>query len=308
MSMERRILARMKKSPKIYDIRISGKSIRAVSPEGIETAMDLGMFARVVSESSYKSNNTDYVLPDGLKMVSSRGASTVWVVERPPAVYNFKWIANKSPEPFGRGAKYRSVRISLPYLIIIALFVPNENNKMCLSGSNECYFRTEPLKTDQDKLFFPSLLNCSKINSFDDQPISWICTSSLNPERITNEAENPLRMHDGLKTLTHCLLEQGFNLSSEYHEGQSWFQEYSDKKIDSRISSVEKWEKETAEDPLFVLNVPWIKTGFTLKEHINHVFDNVKAYSNRITSAGDVQRIIYNYGEPVMTQEELPLF
>ena len=115
-------------------------------------------------------------------------------------------------------------------------------------------------------------------------------------------------MHDGLKILSHCLLEQGFNLSSEYHEGQSWFNEYKEQKIDNRIATIERWEQETASDPMFILNVPWIQTGLTLREHINHMFDNMEIHSNRITNALDVQRIIYNYGQPVMCQQELPLF
>ena len=63
--------------------------------------------------------------------------------------------------------------------------------------------------------------------------------------------------------------------------------------IDPRIASVEAWEEATKTDPLFVLEVPWLRTGKTLREVTDRI---AKAGSGAkpVASAADVARLIVN--------------
>jgi hypothetical protein len=90
----------------------------------------------------------------------------------------------------------------------------------------------------------------------------------------------------------HCLLETGFNYSSERHEGASWFGESA--RVDRRVSTVESWEAATAKEPLFVLDVPWLKTGLSVRQVVERIFKNHRAPRSAAASAGDLARLVFN--------------
>jgi hypothetical protein len=234
----------------------------------------------------------DVVLPDGIKCAFSQGPWTVWVHQTPPQVFNFKWIARASPSPYGRGTGYRNVRIALPYLVTLAVFGPGEHGRPQLGHGNECFFRTAPLGGVDEPLFYPALLNCSKFTPPDGRPLSWICTQHLDRNLFVNVADDNQRMRTAFRALMHCLLETGFNYSSEGHEGASWFGEST--RVDARVATVENWEAATAKDPLFVLDVPWLKTGLSVRQVAERVFKNHKAPRAAVTSAGDLARLVFN--------------
>jgi hypothetical protein len=288
------MVARMTGKPVDQNVIIRGREVLAISPEGQSASMKLEKFIEILSGFNGRAN-TGCVLPDGIKLTVSRGSLTIWVYERSPQVYSFKWIAKDSPRPFGRGTKYRTVRIALPYLVVLAVFEPGIRNSIQLSGFNECYFRRRPLKSTKDELFYPALLNCSKFDPPDGRPLSWICTAKLDYRHISKEPDNNKRMQTSLRALLHTLLETGYNRSSDYHEDSSWFTESTG--IDPRISTIENWEKATAKDPLFVLDVPWLSTGLTLELIIERIFNNLGARRQRISSATDIKRILFNYGD-----------
>ena len=270
-------------------ITISGTSVQAASPEGQKATIPLADLMAKVAPRRF--DTCDVVLPDGIKCAFSQGPWTVWVHQTPPQVFNFKWIAKASPAAYGTGTAYRNVRIALPYLITLAVFGPGEHGRAQMGHSNECFFRTEPLDGVDEELFYPALLNCSKYNPPDGRPLSWICTQNLDPNQFVNIADNNLRMRAAFRGLMHCLLETGFNYSSERHEGASWFGEST--RVDRRVSTVENWEAATAKEPLFVLDVPWLKTGLSLRQVVERVFKNHRAPRAAATSA-DLARLVFN--------------
>ena len=288
------MVATVKDKPADENVVIRGREVLAISPEGQSARMRLEQFIHILSGFNGRMNSGG-VLPDGIKLTVSRGSLTIWVYERSPQVYSFKWIARDSPAPFGRGTKYRTVRIALPYLIVLAVFEPGRRNGMELSGLNECFFRRHPLKSTRDELFYPALLNCSKFDPPDGHPLSWICTAKLDYGRLSKEPDNNQRMQTCLRALLHTLLETGYNRSSDYHEDSSWFTESAG--VDPRISTIENWEKATAKDPLFVLDVPWLSTGLTLEQVIERIFNNLGARRPKISSAADIRRILFNHGD-----------
>jgi hypothetical protein len=276
------------------EVIIRDKEVMAVSPEGQPASMRLAKLVQIILRANDQYMDTrGVVLPDGVKLLASRGSVTIWVYERPPQIYSLQWIANNSPAPYGTEASYRTVRIALPYLIILAVFLPGRGNRIQLNGFNECFFRPAPLKNPgTDRLFYPALLNCSKFDPPEGRPLSWICTQKLNFKAISSEPDDNSRMRTALRALLHALLETGYNLSSEHHEASSWFTE--SVSVDPRIATIERWVRETEKDPLFVLDVPWLKTGLTLERIIDRVFDILLASRPQFKSAEDIQRILFN--------------
>ena len=100
----------------------------------------------------------------------------------------------------------------------------------------------------------------------------------------------------GFEALRKCLLETGFNYSSEDNEGSSWFTESTH--INPRISTIENWVEATQEDPMFVLEVPWLKTGMSVRQMVDRMFAIRGLHRNNGFSASDVARIVFNYRPP----------
>lgn len=271
-------------------LAINETEVIATSPEGKTARMPLD--ALLARATAGQANSGPAILPDGVKAVLSRGSVTIWIWESPPRAYHFDWIAKDSPMPFGDGTRYRMVRLALPYLIVVAVFVRSPAGLPHLSTSNECFFRTAPLKRFEDKLCYPALLNCSKFAPPEGRPLSWICTQHLRHTPKMQSRDPAERFGAGFEALRHCLLETAFNYSSDHHEAASWFSESCN--VDRRLNTVEAWQEASAKDPLFVLEVPWLQTGHTLRQVVDRIFRNLGSDKSRITSATGLARIIFN--------------
>ena len=237
-------------------------------------------------------NTGDVVLPDGVKWVESSGKITIWVHQTPPRIHHLQWISRNSLTRFGKGSSYREVSIALPYLIVFAVFVPHRSGGMLISDANECFFRNEPLRSLDDDLSYPALLNCSKFDPPKGKPLAWICSQHLDRSKAAGFSNENDRMRQGLKDLMHCLLEAGFNYSSEEHEGTSWFSE--SREVDPRISTVEEWQKASRTTPLFVLDVAWLPVGKKVRQVAERIARNNGGGRRRPRTSRDVARVLYN--------------
>jgi hypothetical protein len=265
-------------------ITIEGHRVSTTSPEGLTVSIDLGQF--LAAAFPRRMDSCGIVLPHGTALAYTEGPTTVWVHETPPRTYRFRWIAADSPVPFGPGARYRDVRIALPYLVTLAVFEGTS-----LSEANECFFRNGPIASEDDPLHYPALLNCSRFDSPEGHPLSWICTQKLDRSTIAGPGPNRL-MRSGFRALMHCLLETAFNDSSDHHEASSWYTE--SRSVDRRISTVECWQEATERDPVFALEVPWLATGKTIHEVVERIFRNHPCGPRRVTSFADLVRLIFN--------------
>ncbi len=275
------------------EIRILGRHVQAISPEGKTAAMSVEAFVERAAPSRVGTGGV--ILPDGVKTVVSDGHVSVWVHQNPPRLHNFQWIADGSDKPFGPGTKYRTVRVALPYLIVLAVFVSGPDGRMTLSRHNECFFRTAPLEDLEGELLFPALLNCSKFHPPEGHPLSWICTQHLRRQSFDTEPDPNRRVRGAITALLRCLLETGFNYSSEQHEGSSWFTE--SRNVDPRVNTIDAWEAASVDDPLFVLEIPWLKTGLSLSQVIDRILKNHRAVQHRLATAGALARLIFNHAE-----------
>jgi hypothetical protein len=264
-------------------VTFDGNMAHAETPEGQKASIKI---QDLVDRAAPRHMDTcGIVIPNGIRLIYSQGRFTIWVCEVAPSVVGLKWIARDSPAPYGPESKYSRVRIALPYVIVVAVF---DNGR--LSEANECFFRVGPLESENDELLYPALLNCSKFHSPAGRPLSWICTQHLDRRPLITERDPARRMRRGLKALLHCLLETGFNYSSEHHEYSSWFTE--SKGVDPRISSIENWEKATNDDPNFVLEVPWLKANVSVRQLADRIFTSQRASNPNITTVFDLARLI----------------
>jgi hypothetical protein len=278
-------------------VTISGKEAVAVTPEGARASVPVRVLVERLASPEHMDTG-GIILPDGVKSVVSRGPMSVLVHETPPRVHSLRWIAGDSPAPFGPGTKYRTVRLAQPYIVVLAVFGPGPDGRPMLAGRNECFFRVSPLKSLSDELLYPALLNCSKFEPPDGQPLSWICTQHLKFDALAAVADPNDRLRHSLTALLKCLFHTGFNYSSENHEGNSWYSESAARIDDARIKTVEKWQDAGKEDPLFVLNVKWLTTGRSLREVIDRIFLNHGLSAAAPTTSNDIARLIFAAGAP----------
>jgi hypothetical protein len=288
--------ARRKAARAATVVTLEGEKARAVLPEGSSASMPL---VDLVSRLQPSAPDTrGIVLPDGTKALLPTQTGLILVHQTPPSVFSFRWIANDSKARHGPKTTYRTVRIGLPYVIVLAVYQGARGGVPQLTSLNECFFSNEPLERNglDSKLCFPALLNCSKFRPATGRPLSWICTQHLPEDEFAGRSDLESSVRDGLRALLRHLFESGFNLSSEDHELCSWFSASVKARIDPRIMTIEKWVEATEKEPLFALDVPWLPTGRTLRE----ITERVHYGSPRrapFSTSDDFARVILNAGK-----------
>jgi hypothetical protein len=282
-------------------VTIHGDAVEAVSPEGATAAMPLGSFLEALRPDL--PSTSELVTPDGVRLMFSTRRITIVAWEIPPAVHRVRWISGDSAAPYsmgGRRAKYRERRLALPYLEIFAVFHRDGNGRLALSSSNELYFRSSPLKHADDELYFPALLNVSRFNPDleDSRPLSWICTQHLDRRALAAEPDANRRFRNSLEALRSMILEAAFNFSSEHHEMTSYWT-LSAKKI-PEVADLDRWERLSAEDPLFVLGIPWLPAEWegkplTARVLARRITRLARAAETSMDSAAGLARIVFNH-------------
>lgn len=199
-------------------------------------------------------------LPDGVKFVEWREPRLVVVHQTSPCVRRLRWIAPDSPVPYGPGAVYRYVELSLPYAITFAVFDAC-GERLQIGRANELYFVNRPLQSRDDALGFPALLNVSKVQR-GARVATWICTQHLQVAAGSDWTQQ-------LDALVRHTFDGSFNLSSEHHEGASWYGE--SQSIDG-LHPVEEWCRRSRESATFGLSVPWRPAPVTVGGLLEELF------------------------------------
>jgi hypothetical protein len=200
-------------------------------------------------------------LPDGVKFIEWRPPLLLVVHQTPPHVRQLRWIATDSPVPYGPGTQYRKVRLSIPYAITFAMYA-QQGSGLFLTEANELYFRNEPLRSRADRVGYPALLNISRIEA----PLrerAWICTQYLD---YADNAD----WTGQLQALLEHTWNGGFNLSSENHEGASWYG--MSKGVHPDLHPVERWEQASAVSDAFALGVPWLPVPLSVEDIMEALF------------------------------------
>jgi hypothetical protein len=193
-------------------------------------------------------------LPDGVKFIRWRRPLLVMVHQLPPMVRQLLWIKDGSPRDYGPGTEYRKVRLSMPYVVTFATYYGGDEG-LYLLDRNELYFSNQPIRSDQDRLCFPALLNVSRIEA-PGRVRSWICTQYLRRPPGSDWSGQ-------LRALLDHIWNGGFNRSSEHHEGQSMYG--FSQGVHPKIHPVKRWEK-ASRDEAFALRVPWKPVPHSIAE------------------------------------------
>src|ERR1041384_228713 len=102
------------------ELYIDSDPLYVVTPEGKSGSMRLEEFFERVRAPAV--DLTRVIPPRGV-IQRAEGNAVIWIYQRDPQLYNFKWIAPDSAAPYGRGTKYREVTLALPYLVVFAVFL-----------------------------------------------------------------------------------------------------------------------------------------------------------------------------------------
>lgn len=269
------------------EIRIRGDTATVTAPDG--TAVNMTVSRLFEKAAPKQIDSCGFGLPHEVRFAYSRNSLLILACEYPPGPHTLSWIADDSPAPYGTNAKYQNVTVSLPYTIVLAAF---EDTR--LSDFNECFFRTAPLSAidEENELFFPGLLNCSRFMPPEGSPLSWICTQKLDRSPIRAEKNPQKRIAVGLNALRRCLFEQSFNLSSDHNEFSSWYSE--SREVDERISTISRWHEETIRDRFMGLDIPWLKTNENLKTVVERIYRNKGLGEHGVSNAQQLARIMIN--------------
>jgi hypothetical protein len=305
------------------EISIRGSHVAVLTPEGLESGMTVKEFVGALRQ---KDPLEDVIWPDGVRFVLRSGLPTMAVViyEIAPAVHNVKWISPTSSIYYGKGTIYGHYRLSFPFILLIITFAwhpaaagDQQNGGLRLTQRNEVYFRREPLRSlggtspggtsPDNALLFPALLNASKYKSssgrFDvpTKNLVWLCNQHM-PISCYDQLPTNQRIRRSTVGLASYLLTSGFNYSSSRNpsalasgEEESWYEYQIRQGIDERISTVERWQEETRKNPGFILDVPFIPSGFSAGQIAARILNEFNMRTPEITSSEDLARIVLNH-------------
>jgi hypothetical protein len=197
-------------------------------------------------------------IPDGVCFFRERGSANVLVIEDQPAVRTVRWLADDSPVAFGEGAIYRTARLAFPFVVTVVSLSAGG-----LTGSQQCFFRTEPLEQLTDTLLLPNLYNVAEAYGLK----CWLCLANLKTDL------RPLSWNEKVRALRKHLWGGAWNQSSELHEGNSYWGAM--RGVDPRLKSLDAWEQATRESPLFPLKVQWQPLGRSIGEIIEEMLARI---------------------------------
>lgn len=234
------------------------------SPETI--SIPLAEFIGVLQAQADR-GETEGPLPAGARFLIHRGPATLLVIEEPPQVRVVRWLDDESEQPFGDEARYRSVRLAFPYLVIVAVFLHGR-----LTTRTQCFYRTRPITGKRDLLYTPNLYN---IDAREDMPC-WLCLKKLRIEAAATDWDATV------SAIRNHVWQATFNRSATLDRTKSYW--YKMQRIDPRIAGLTAWEEATRADPLFPLHVRWLPLGQTLGHIMDTMLDKVAA-ARQLTTA-----------------------
>ncbi len=254
-------------------IEIKGSSVRLYrsSPDGsaaVDRQVSLSDFLLEISALAPRRLLEQVpLLPPGTRWTIVRGPSLIIAVEHAPQVRVVRWGENAMDEP----GSYRRSRLAFPYVIYLLLFHHGSFEEMRL------FYRTAPLATEQDALWMPNLWNISA----SETPIAK-CRVCLRGR----PAFHDLTIAAQAQAAIEFFWSAGFNLDIE----SNCFRRAA--ALDSRIATIEAWERATAADSLFPLEVRWEETGLSLRKAAEHLLD-WRGAARPLEHASDLADLFY---------------
>jgi hypothetical protein len=178
-----------------------------------------------------------------------------------------RWLSDESLAPFGRGAVYRTARLAFPFVVVIIGLRGG-----ALTGYQQCFYRTAPLRSLSDPLLFTNLYNVADGYG----QASWLCLANMTRNLSLVGWEEKVR------EIRRHLWGAGFNRSSEVHEGNSYWGRM---RVDPRVKTLAAWEESTLAGPSFPLSVEWKPAGLTVGQVVEQMLSALAPYRLPATAA-----------------------
>ena len=132
-------------------IEITSTGVKYTPNAGVPITVPTKDFFQAIEGNATSS----MIYPSGVKFITQKKNAIFVVHETTPRIWNFKWLKENSPEPYGAGAKYRNVKLALPYVYLITEMVQTASG-VSISQRNACYFCNEPIKDFNQKVAYPA--------------------------------------------------------------------------------------------------------------------------------------------------------
>jgi hypothetical protein len=203
--------------------------------------------------------------PPHVRLMVERRAGAVMgvVIEMAAGPRLVRWIADDATDPLGSDGCFEQRYLSFPWVVLLIVFVDGE-----LSGQQQAFYRTAPIASLSDELYYTNLLNVAK--GYDQE--SWVCLANLQ-RRLA-----PLTWEQRIHAVTDHFWQSSFTRSSEVHEHNSYWSNSLRRKIDRRFASQESWEAATRDHPYFAIEVQWPRTGLTVGDTLARMLDTIAPY------------------------------
>jgi len=255
-------------------IQIEGEIARLLRPAGAgRVAVDREVRLADLAEALAASHRMDRtpLLPAGTRLFARWRHTAVLVIEETPRVRHLRW----SPKTLKSEGAYTEHGLAFPFILYLVGFHQGDFEEMRI------YFRTAPLVSEADPLYFPNLWNVQAAES----PLAR-CRACLRgrPEGLERA------VGEQAEDLIEYFWGTGFNLDIEdncFDRAQS---------RDPRIATLEAWEAASRADPLFPLSVPWEPVGLTLGQALDH-WRRHGDHGRPIEKASDVADVMYRLRE-----------
>lgn len=222
------------------------------------------------------------ILPSSAIHYSKRGNREIVVCELKPQIKSVAWTNLGYGDTQRKRMETALPRylLAFPYIVIVCLFI---DGSIAYSGYEfpKIFYRRSPIKSLNDELFHTNLQNVGTGKS-------WLC---LHPEDIFGEAgciEGQINSLMG--ELWGGVFTNNMDGNDDYHLSRD---------IDPSISSIEEWQRSSADDSQFVLNVEWKKTELTINRVIHQAFSGTfhERDTPRLKSSDQIADLMYEIGE-----------
>jgi hypothetical protein len=292
--------------PAIPDrLAIEGDRVLVALDDGTECSMPLPELVALLAPR--RLDTCDYVLPDGVKCIYPGRHGQVVVHQTPPKVHCLRWTTS-TPATRDLRPTYRTVRVSLPYVVLCIALRTDRDDVYMVTNACECYFTTAPLKSDQDLLAYPALLNCARGRDHTHEPPrSWVCTQHLDGMAFKVGRQRSELLAAAVKDVLHHVFESGFNHDTDRDQMTSWFTETVKAKIHPGLRSVETWEAESAANPLFALEVPWLPSGMSVADAARRILARLDEGQRTPRTARDLAAWVVRNSVPRQPTPRTPL-
>ncbi len=239
------------------DITIEGAVVR-----GGKQQMPVDQFCKLIGQHTV-TGMSDEPIPDNVRWICEKGEKSVYVIELQPELRPLVWnnsmagwdYINDEKVYLETGTRHT---VATPYVVIL---IPFRGNK--IGGSSErpvrVFYRNSPLQSLDDEVLSSNLTNVLPTN-YGRKEMGCMCLDRLDVHSKMDRAEvvNAVVSHLWGGEFN---MEYGRNFSDVSH-------------VDQRVSSIYMWEEASKQNPDFVLDVAWPKTGLTIRHLMDQEFSH----------------------------------